>query len=233
MNRRRVTEFAGSAALGAWVAFGALGLVVSGRHGAPLALDLTLHAWSLGHRPDMAVAVARGITVTGTGVVPYALVVLAGLLAARTPRHRPGAALLGVLCLASGQAARYAVMELVGRPRPPEQDWQTHASGLSFPSGHSTTAALAAGLVLLALAVRAPHSRWGWRATVVCWALAVGLTRVFLGVHWFTDVLGGWLFAVGWLGVWVCVAARLLPDRWLPPGPDASADAPDLPTATG
>ncbi|MCG7208121.1 phosphatase PAP2 family protein [Streptomyces arenae] len=233
MNRKRVTEFAGSAALGAWVAFGALALVVSGRHGVPLALDRTLHAWSLGHRPDMAVAVARGITVTGTGLVPYALVVLAGLLTGRTTRRRLGAVLLGVFCLALGQTARYAVMELVARPRPAEQDWQTHASGWSFPSGHSTTAALTAGLVLLAMAVRAPHGRWGWRATVVCWALAVGLTRIYLGVHWFTDVLGGWLFAVGWLGVWVCVAARLLPRRWLPPGPDTPAEAPDLPAPTG
>ncbi|MEU5312963.1 phosphatase PAP2 family protein [Streptomyces sp. NPDC021562] len=233
MNRRRVAEFAGSAGLGAWVAFGLLALLVSGRHGAPLALDRTLHAWSLGHRPDVAVAVARGITMTGTGVVPYALVVLAGVLAGRGRRGRAGAVLLGVLCLALGQALRYGVMDLVARPRPPEQDWETLASGWSFPSGHSTTSAITAGLLLLALAVRIPHGGWIWRAAVACWGVAVGLTRVFLGVHWFTDVLGGWLFAVGWLGVCGCLAATWLPAAWLPPGPGDGADAPDRPVTTG
>ncbi|RPE46395.1 undecaprenyl-diphosphatase [Streptomyces sp. Ag109_O5-1] len=211
MNRKRIAEFAGSVGLGAWAAFAVLALVVTGRHGAPFPLDRTLLAWSLGHRPDVAVAVARGLTATGTGFVPYALVVAAGLLAGRTRRQRLIAALLGVTCLGLGQTARVGVMELVARARPPQADWQTQASGLSFPSGHSTTAALTAGLVILALWVRAPHGRTAWCAAAACWGLAVGATRVFLGVHWVTDVLGGWLFAAGWLGIWLCVGARWVP----------------------
>src|SRR5262245_24207403 len=140
MNRKRIAEFAGSVGLGAWAAFAALALVVAGRHGAPLPLDRTLLAWSLGHRPAVAVAVARGLTATGTGVVPYALVVLAGLLVGRTRRQRLIAALLGMTCLALGQAARRGLMELVARARPPQPDWQTQASGWAFPSGHTTTA---------------------------------------------------------------------------------------------
>jgi membrane-associated phospholipid phosphatase len=223
MNRKRIAEFAGSVGLGAWAAFAVLALVVADRHGAPLPPDRALLAWSLGHRPDMAVAVARGLTATGTGVLPYALAVAAGLLAGRIRRQRLIAVLLGVTCLGLGQAARYAVMELVARARPPQAGWQTQAAGWSFPSGHSTTAALTAGLVILALWVRAPHGRTAWCAVVACWGLAVGGTRVFLGVHWVTDVLGGWLFAVGWLGVWACVAARWVPD------PGARDEAPERP----
>ncbi|MFE2064788.1 phosphatase PAP2 family protein [Streptomyces sp. NPDC059467] len=208
MNRKRIAEFAGSVGLGAWAAFAVLALVVTGRHGTPLPLDRTLLAWSLGHRPDVAVAVARGLTATGTGVVPYALVVTAGLLAGRTRRQRLIAVLLGVTCLGMGQAARSGVMELIARARPPQADWQTQATGWSFPSGHSTTAALTAGLVILALCLRSPHGRTALCAAVACWGLAVGATRVFLGVHWATDVLGGWLFAAGWLGIWLCVGAR-------------------------
>ncbi|MEW1777356.1 phosphatase PAP2 family protein [Streptomyces sp. NPDC086777] len=227
MDRKRAAEFAGSAALGAWAAFAVLALVVAGRHGTPLAVDRTLLAWSVGHRPDVATAAARGITATGTGIVPYALVVAAGLVAGRTRRQRPVAALLGAGCLALGQAARWGVMELVARPRPPQADWQTSASGWSFPSGHTTTAALAAGLVILAVRTRASPGRAPWCAAIACWGLAVGATRVYLGVHWCTDVIGGWLFAAGWLGVFACLAARWLPDTWAPDGtPERPVAAP-------
>ncbi|MFJ9561224.1 phosphatase PAP2 family protein [Streptomyces fuscichromogenes] len=225
MNRKRTAEFAGSVAFGAWAAFAVLALVVTGRHGAPLGPDRGLLAWSLGHRPAVAVAVARGITATGTGIVPYALVMAAGVAVGRTRRQRPAAALLGAGCLALGQTARSSVMELVARARPPQADWQTSASGWSFPSGHTTTAALAAGLVLLAIWTRAPRGRTPWCAAVACWGLAVGATRVFLGVHWCTDVIGGWLFAIGWLGICVCAAARWVPDTWVP------QDAPERPIA--
>ncbi|UXY31534.1 phosphatase PAP2 family protein [Streptomyces sp. HUAS TT20] len=213
MSRKGVAELAGSVGLGAWTAFVVLTMVVVGSHGAPLFLDGDLLSWSLAHRPDVAVALARGVTATGTGIIPYALVVLAGLFVGRTPRRRLVAALSWAVCLGAGQAVRYGVMELVARARPPMADWQTHASDWAFPSGHATTSALTAGLVILAIWIRAPRGRTPICLAVGCWAALVGLTRVFLGVHWFTDVLGGWLFAVGWLGVCVCAAAW-----WLPAG---------------
>ncbi len=108
-------------------------------------------------------------------------------------------------------------MELVHRPRPPHTDWSAHAGGWAFPSGHTTTAALTAGMLILALTLRAPRGGTALRAAVTCWGLLVGLTRIYLGVHWFTDVIGGWLFAVGWLGTCLCAAAYVLsaafPDR--------------------
>ena len=164
----------------------------------------------------------RSLTATGTGVIPYALVVLAGLLTGRTVRQRLLAATLAPACLATGQGLRYSVMELVSRPRPALGNWATHASGWSFPSGHTTTAALTAGLVILAISVRAPHGRTPLCLAVGCWGALVGLTRVYLGVHWFTDVVGGWLFAVGWLGVCVCAAAWWLPTRLMADGADTA-----------
>ncbi|MFF4791715.1 phosphatase PAP2 family protein [Streptomyces sp. NPDC001276] len=212
MRPRDTADLAGSAGLGAWAAFAVLGLVVAG-HGAPLSVDDTLLSWSLDHRPAVAVAVARGLTATGTGVVPYLLVALAGLAVGRTARQRAVAAALGLGCLAAGQALRYGVMELISRPRPPRQDWAAHASAWSFPSGHTSTSALTAGLLILAIVVRAPRGRGAVCLVVGCWGVLVGLTRVYLGVHWFTDVIGGWLFAAGWLGVCLCAAAW-----WLPSG---------------
>ncbi len=222
-------ELAGSLGIGAWAAFAVVGLVVGGR-GSPLSVDQDLLSWSVGHRPEVAVAAARGLTATGTGVVPYVLVVLAGIAVGRTARQRTVTAALGVACLALGQAVRYGVMELVARPRPPRQDWEAHASGWAFPSGHTTTSALTAGLLILALLVRAPRGRTAFCLVAGCWGVLVGLTRVYLGVHWFTDVLGGWLFAAGWLGMWLCAAARWLPARLRADRRTPSGGPPERPT---
>lgn len=215
MRRREAADLAGSVTLGVWAAFGVLAAVAVGGRGAPLELDRDLLAWSLGHRPATAPALARAVTATGTGVLPYTLIVLAALLTGRTSRQRLGGALFGLVCLGTGQALRYAVMALARRPRPPYADWATHASGWAFPSGHSTTAALTAGLLLVAVSLRAPRGTVPLRLLIGCWGVAVGLSRVYLGVHWFTDVAGGWLFAAGWLGVCLWAAARWLPGPFL------------------
>ncbi|MFI2205039.1 phosphatase PAP2 family protein [Streptomyces sp. NPDC020192] len=215
MRSRNLAEAAGTVALVAGMAFAALAALVISDQG-PLFPDLGLLSWSVGHRPPMAVAVARGLTATGTGAVPYVLAVLAGLIAGRTARQWLVAALLAVVCLGAGQAVRYGVMDLVARARPPQYDWQTHASGWSFPSGHTTTSAVTAGLLILALALRAPRGRKALCVLVAAWGAGVGLTRVYLGVHWFTDVVGGWLFAAGWLALFVRAVARWLPARLVP-----------------
>ena len=213
MNRRDVADLAGCTGLGALTAFGLLALVVVGGDGAALFTDEDLHAWPLAHRPAVAVALARGLTATGTGVVPYVLAVLAGLVAARAVRGRLLAVVVCVACLGTGQAARYGVMQLIARPRPPRAEWATHASGWSFPSGHATTATLTAGLLVVALLVRGPRGRTPLALAACCWGALVGLTRVYLGVHWFTDVLGGWLFGAGWLGLCLAAVARWAPEQ--------------------
>ncbi|MFI1003930.1 phosphatase PAP2 family protein [Streptomyces galbus] len=225
MKRGEVAELAGSCGLGAWTAFGVLTMVVVGHDGIPLFADADLLSWSVGHRPDVAVALARGLTDTGTGVIPYGLAVLAALIAGRTPRQRGLAVALCLGCLGAGQALRYAVMALVTRPRPPLTDWATHASGWAFPSGHTTTAALTAGLLIIAVRIRGPRGTTPLTLVIGSWGALVGLTRVYLGVHWFTDVVGGWLFALGWLGLYLSAVARWLPGQWALGTTDAEADS--------
>ncbi|MFI7005323.1 phosphatase PAP2 family protein [Streptomyces sp. NPDC050145] len=230
MSRKDVADLLGSVALGAWAAFGVLAMAVVGQGRSALWLDDGFLLRAAGHRQEVVTALARGVTATGTGVVPYILAALAGVVAARTGRRRLCAAGLSLAVLGAGQALRYGAMELVHRPRPPHSFWAGHASAWSFPSGHATTSALAAGLLIAALRVRAPRGGTVLRVAVACWGTAVGLSRVFLGVHWFTDVLGGWLFAAGWLGICLCLAARLLPDAFFadpnPPPTTAPAEEP-------
>lgn len=217
------------AGLCAWAVFAVVGMVAAGGGGAPLPVDRGLLAWSLGHRPEVALAAARGLTATGTGAVPYALVVLAGVLLGRTPRLRALAAGLGVVCLTVGQMARYGLMELAARPRPPRLDWATAASGWSFPSGHTTTSALTAGLLIAATLLRGPRGRTALCVVAGCWGALVGLTRVYLGVHWFTDVIGGWLYAAGWLAMCLYAAVRWLPSDVLDALSEAGATAGEPP----
>ncbi|GHF58481.1 hypothetical protein GCM10010218_44740 [Streptomyces mashuensis] len=211
----RVRRTAGSVALAALAAFALLTTVVAVRHGSPLPPDASLLSWAVGHRPGPAVATARAVTSTGTDVAPYALAALAGVVAGRTARQRLLAAALALLCLGAGQGLRRAVLYAVGRSRPPAADWATHASDWSFPSGHATTAALTTALLVTAVLLRSPPGRrarlLALAAPLVCWGVTVGLTRVYLGVHWFSDVVGGWLFATAWYATCVWAAARLLP----------------------
>ncbi|MFE3855172.1 phosphatase PAP2 family protein [Streptomyces griseorubiginosus] len=230
MKRGDVTELAGSVGVGAWTAFAVLAVTT---HGGPLWFDHSLLTWSLHHRPGLLLALARGVTATGTGALPYLLAALAGVVAGRSARQRLSAAALGLACLTGGQALRYGVMEALHRARPPRIDWATAASGWSFPSGHATTGALTAGLLVVALSLRAPRGGTALCVAVGCWGALVGLTRGYLAVHWFSDVVGGWLFAAGWLGLCLCAAAHWLPATFLAPPADPQSPEEHAPQDPG
>ncbi|MCX5409676.1 phosphatase PAP2 family protein [Streptomyces sp. NBC_00335] len=98
----------------------------------------------------------------------------------------------------------------VERARPHLPDPVAHAPGFSFPSGHTMTATTTCAVLLLVLLPVVPPR---WRP--LPWALAlvtvvgVGYTRVALGVHWVSDVVGGWL-----LGLAVVTATTLAFEAW-------------------
>ncbi|OKI40498.1 phosphoesterase [Streptomyces sp. CB03578] len=102
------------------------------------------------------------------------------------------------------------VKNAVERARPHLPEPVAHAPGFSFPSGHAMTATTSCAVLLLVLLPLVPRA---WRA--VPWAFAVtavlgvGYTRVALGVHWVSDVVGGWL-----LGIAVVTATTLVFEAW-------------------
>ncbi|WP_316685699.1 phosphatase PAP2 family protein [Streptomyces sp. ST1015] len=103
-----------------------------------------------------------------------------------------------------GTLIQQGLKSAVGRERPVWPDPLDSAHYAAFPSGHALTATVAFGLLLWLLHVHG-CSRAVWRTAVTVSAVSVagvGLTRIWLGVHWPTDVLGGWL-----LGALIVVAA--------------------------
>ncbi|MGV9454142.1 phosphatase PAP2 family protein [Streptomyces sp. NPDC003635] len=123
------------------------------------------------------------------------------------------AALWLVVTTALGAGIQQGLKAAVDRSRPVWPDPVDSAHYAAFPSGHAMTATVVSGL-LLYLLHRAGVGRAVWRTAVavaVVSVVGVGLTRVWLGVHWATDVIGGWL-----LGAALVAVAVALYGRWRP-----------------
>lgn len=102
-----------------------------------------------------------------------------------------------------------------GRLRPDAAFADLVVPGLSFPSGHASMSALVFLTIgaLIAARRRLVKERIYILAIAALLALLVGLSRVLLGVHWATDVLGGWAFGAAWAVAWLLLARHFLKDR--------------------
>ncbi|NUS19859.1 MAG: phosphatase PAP2 family protein [Mesorhizobium sp.] len=128
--------------------------------------------------------------------------------------RRPGTALFVFAAIAGGQVLSSLLKLEVDRPRPDLVSHLVNETSLSFPSGHAMLSAITY-LTLGSLAARfLPDRRT--KAFVLCLAVLttvlVGTSRVYLGVHWPSDVLAGWCAGFAW--AMLCwLAARLLQRR--------------------
>lgn len=199
--------------LGLAVASGEL-LELAERPDGSTAFDSSITSWVVAHRTGGLTTVARVLSTIGsqTVLVPVSAIVLVLLL---RRRHLAPAGLL-VACW-GGALALYSLTKLfVHRQRPPSDMWLIKVVGTSFPSGHATQSLatfVALGLVSVFLL---PRGRLGAVVVAIVLAAGVGWSRVYLGVHWTTDVAAGWVFAGVWVAVVLCLAvvARPIEQRW-------------------
>lgn len=163
--------------------------------------DPGITQWFVAHREAWATTFMQAMTWLGSNasLIPLAVGVGAYFFL-RDRNWRPGAhmaaALIGVTVL------QRVAKDVFARPRPPVPLHLISVSGYAFPSGHASAAVACWGMAAVLLGIG--RSR---RTKVALWCGAfaiaglVGLSRVYLGVHWWTDVVGG--FALG--GLWLSV----------------------------
>ena len=164
-------------------------------------------------------SIGTAITAVGSDLALWIAVLIGGaILAWLTRSWRP----LLVLALVMGGAVSldHLIKYTVARMRPPILLWSIPAHDWSFPSGHATESA--AVYLTLALMFANTQRRLGVKIATYTIAIAVafliGVSRVYLGVHWPTDVIVGWALGVAWSAI-VLASSSTIQDsrriRWL------------------
>ncbi|MEP7004808.1 MAG: phosphatase PAP2 family protein [Sphingomonas bacterium] len=144
----------------------------------------------------------------GATVLPIVVLIAAGFLAVRRLWLTLWLVLLGTI---TGSIAIGLVKTLVARARPELTDHLVRVTSESFPSGHAANSAIVY-LTIATLIVQIVEGRGARTYILAITALLVtliGISRVYLGVHWPSDVLAGWSFGTLWALAWWALGAWL------------------------
>jgi undecaprenyl-diphosphatase len=180
-----------------------------------VSLNQTANAWATAN--EWLVDVCLFLEVIGgvkfsTGLV---VVIVLGLLAwGRFGRPLPVPTLAAVflaMSAAGGALLNTVLKNLIERERPPTNGTWLLQESLSYPSGHAQSGIsvwVVLGLISLVLIPRGV--RWLVGVSLIVVGVAIGASRVIIGVHWPTDVLGGWLLGLTWLGICLLVMRAII-----------------------
>ena len=178
-------------------------LAVLLRQQSPLVLDVDqmVYRWAASMRSDPATLFFLIFTHIG-GPASLAVVVL-GVAAFLYVRKHRGLALYVAVTGSMAGLINLLLKEMFARARPDLAEALRKAHGYSFPSGHAMGSMVVLGS--LAYVVARVHGRWRLRAATIAALLtsivAVGLSRVYLGVHWISDIAAGYVAGMVWLVV--------------------------------
>jgi undecaprenyl-diphosphatase len=175
--------------------------------------DQTIGSWFATHRTPIGIAVMRDITALGGHTVLSLIVVFTiGFLVALRRRRTAAFVLIAVL---GGSLLSESIKLLIGRERPVPTDQELMVllpHSASFPSGHSMLSAVVYLTAALLVAGRLQGRRL--HAYLIGWSLflafIIGISRLYLGVHYFTDVVAGWIGGLIW-----ALFCRWLEDHWV------------------
>jgi len=193
----------------ATVCFIAIALRVVGGHTDAFDRRLSLAVHSID--TDLLDVVMIVFTAIGTGPCLYASIAVVSILALRRKLWPLAVLLLGnaLLALLTNTLLKLWFV----RQRPTLFDEIARPTTYSFPSGHAMSAMAVFGGIAAVLIGLYPRARWPIVAAASIVIAGVGLSRVYLGVHWPSDVIAGWAASVPFVVATVHVAHRLLARR--------------------
>ena len=110
------------------------------------------------------------------------------------------------LIVLGGRIAVEALKLAIERPRPHFSPYPVEIASLSFPSGHAANSMIT--FLALALIVAPARYRAAAVAAATSASVLIGSTRPLLGVHWPSDVVGGWAFGIAWVVIGVELSRR-------------------------
>lgn len=175
-------------------------------HNGLASIDPVIWEWAVTHRTPALTATA--VTVSELGSTVSMGVIASVTVLVLWFRGRRGDAVLVAVVSAGAGLLVLVGKATVGRQRPPEEFRLVTETNESFPSGHALASAAIVGVLLVVFVPMIRSS--AWRATAIgggmLFVLAIGWSRIYLGVHWATDVIAGWLTGVAWL--LLCVTVR-------------------------
>ena len=180
------------------LAFAELGQYI--QKGATQRFDVAALQWIGARHTPLLTGIMTEITPLGTGAVVLMVVGVTAAFLWHT-EHKHSARLL--LASTAGSILLNNVLKLwFDRPRPTVFAWETHAASSSFPSGHAMSATVVYGTVAYLLARLQKHV-WARTLTLTAAVVMIALicaTRLYLGVHYPSDVLGGIVVGLAWSG---------------------------------
>jgi membrane-associated phospholipid phosphatase len=185
-------------AIAGTIGFASLAEVV--REGYTQQFDDAVLRWIGAHHSPTLTTIMNEVTPLGTGIVVLTIVGVTTAFLWRT-EHKHSARML-LAATAGGILLNNGLKLFFDRERPSVFEWGTHAASSSFPSGHAMSATVVYGTVAYLLARLQKH---GWaRAITLLFAVVmialICFTRLYLGVHYPSDVLGGIIVGLAWSG---------------------------------
>ncbi len=187
-----------------------IGLLEDVLEGDLMTLDRLARAFFVDNlRTDWLTPIMESISSLAT---PLSLLVLLLVIVAFAPGKRPG--MFCALNLVLVALLNAVLKELVQRPRPEHINLVTE-TGFSFPSGHSMVAMAFFGLLvwLVWKYEKDRTMRFACCAGFSLVILLIGISRIYLGVHYASDVLAGFCISLAWLALYTSIAAPLLLDK--------------------
>jgi membrane-associated phospholipid phosphatase len=180
-----------------WAAFTGVG---------PADEDRSALAGAIDSRSVGVTTVLVVFTNLGSTAAMAVLAVVTGIVLFLRGRRVDGVWLIATM--ASASTVFTLVKRTLDRPRPPLSARLVEAGNESLPSGHATMSMVVVGaLVVLAWPYLTGPLRLGALLVAAAWIGGIGYTRIYLGVHWFSDVVAGWATGAAWLAV--CTGALL------------------------